>query len=99
MKMVNVLEEIAWEVLNEHWDHLDLSCKCEQCKGDVYALMMNALPPRYVTTDAGRVFIKVEFMNEQSLTNVLCQLAKAAEIVAVKPSHPHPKPDVPAVAE
>lgn len=91
MKVINILEEVAWEVLQEHWDRLAIPCKCEQCKGDIYAIMMNGLPPRYVTTNSGRVFIKLEYMNEQSITNVLCQLARAADTVAAKPSHPIPQ--------
>jgi competence protein ComFB len=87
MKVINIMEELVLEVLNEQWEHLDLGCKCDTCKADVYAITLNSLPPRYVTTSPGRIFVKVEFFSEQSTTNILCQLAKAADIVAANPSH------------
>ncbi|WCN37401.1 late competence development ComFB family protein [Aneurinibacillus uraniidurans] len=91
MKVVNVMEELVLQILEEQWGHIEMPCKCDICKGDVYALTLNSLPPRYASKDLGLAFIKAEFFNKQSLANILCEITRATTLVAKHPS-PHKMP-------
>ncbi|TCP52421.1 competence protein ComFB [Tumebacillus sp. BK434] len=87
MKVTNLMEQIVEEVLDEQWHYLNVSCPCELCKNDILAVTLNALPPRYVAHDRGRVIVQARMMQEQMKADVLREIARAAGIVSTKPSH------------
>lgn len=93
MKVTNLMEQIVGEVLDEQWQNLNLSCTCEICKNDILAVTLNALPPRYVAHDRGRVIVQARMMHEQMKADVLREMARAAGIVGAKPSHQQAEPE------
>ncbi|MFO7247686.1 MAG: late competence development ComFB family protein [Bacillota bacterium] len=88
MTVVNMMETLAKEHLDRHWDHLGMPCSCITCRNDVLALVLNALPPRYVSTERGQMFVKAAALDEQFRVDVLQALYRAARAVATRPSHP-----------
>ena len=82
----NVMEEYVQQTLNEVWDSLDC-CKCSQCKTDVTSLALNQLKPRYVSTEQGKAFVKVNTMSSQFEIDILTAIYEAAKIVKENPRH------------
>lgn len=87
MKVLNLMESVVSEVLDVQMNHLQMNCTCEQCKNDVLAIALNALPTRYVSSTRGQTIQRAKLMDEQTLADVLREISKAASIVSNKPSH------------
>lgn len=81
MKPYNVLEDLIRITLYEYKDSLGLECTCEKCLTDVMALALNQLPPQYVVNQEGNAYIKAKYMDDQNKTNILCAIARAANVV------------------
>ncbi|TDY46303.1 competence protein ComFB [Alicyclobacillus sacchari] len=87
MPIVNVTEQLAMQILQDSEIYDLLKCKCEQCISDVLAMTLNRLPARYVTTDAGRVFVNVNYyLQPQLQSDIVTELTRSALQVA---NHPH----------
>jgi competence protein ComFB len=48
-RVINICEELAWQVLGEVLPRIPDACRCEQCQLDIFTLTLNKLPPHYVT--------------------------------------------------
>lgn len=48
-KVINMFEELTWQVLGEVLPRIPDACRCEQCQIDIFTLALNKLPPHYVT--------------------------------------------------
>ncbi|MBR1553749.1 MAG: late competence development ComFB family protein [Schwartzia sp.] len=62
-------------------------CKCDRCRQDIAILALNHLPPRYISSAKGSVFMKVNSMTTENSIEVIEQIAKAVEIVQKNPRH------------
>lgn len=87
MKIVNVTEDLVQEKLEEIIDTLGC-CQCEQCKADIVSLTLNKLSPKYVSTDIGKAYVKLDYMNPQFETDLLTAIYESAQIVKKNPRHP-----------
>ncbi|MBQ3970660.1 MAG: late competence development ComFB family protein, partial [Selenomonadaceae bacterium] len=50
-------------------------------------IALNNLHPRYVSTEKGQVFVRIEEMNSQAEIEVIRQLVQAVETVMAHPHH------------
>jgi competence protein ComFB len=82
----NVVEIIANETVADVMERMDM-CTCSQCTGDVLALALNALPTKYVTSDAGKQYIQLASFKKQFETDVEIALMKACMTVKAAPNH------------
>ncbi|EIT84525.1 late competence development protein ComFB [Fictibacillus macauensis ZFHKF-1] len=87
MRVRNAMEILVEEALDNYWQQLELPCKCEICKTDVYAITLNTLPPRYVSNENGYAYVRAQNFNDQARLKMLDAIVKATGIVAVRPSH------------
>lgn len=87
MKVLNLMESVVSEVLDAQMNHLQMNCTCEQCKNDVFAITLNMLPTRYVSSTRGQTIQRAKLMDEQTLADILREISKAATIVSNNPSH------------
>ncbi|MCL2189102.1 MAG: late competence development ComFB family protein [Defluviitaleaceae bacterium] len=62
-------------------------CDCERCKYDMMAYVLNKLPPKYVVTNKGSLFAKLDVIQSQLDVTILAYLTQAAEIVKKNPNH------------
>ncbi len=62
-------------------------CSCPLCYNDVLALALNNLPTKYVTTDEGKQFLRLEMYKKQYETDVLAALTRACVRVKAAPRH------------
>ncbi|MVB09412.1 Late competence development protein ComFB [Caprobacter fermentans] len=86
MKIVNVTESLAEQKLDEIIDSLGC-CKCDQCRADIISYALNRLSPKYVSTDIGRAYVKLDTMSSQFEVDLLAALYEAAEKVKKNPRH------------
>lgn len=87
--LVNVTEEIVRGLVNFllYGNDYQTFCHCEQCKMDVMAIALNALPPRYVTSPQWRDVVFNEMNTSESLEEINKQIIRAIHIVGRKPKH------------
>ncbi len=87
MQIVNFMEETVRRSLDEMLmepNYRDLQLD-EKAKLDVLAYALNHLPPKYVVTERGHLFTRVEEMRQQFRTDILVELSKAIEKVRSNP--------------
>jgi len=62
-------------------------CQCEKCYFDICALVLNKLPPQYVTTRKGDLMMKVPAGTAKSELELTILITKYAKMVSEKPMH------------
>lgn len=86
MKVVNYMEIIVKEnmdtILRESG-----ACDCSACKSDIAAIALNNLPTHYYATDKGFLFSKLKAVELQTMTDIISEVFKAAEMVKARPRH------------
>lgn len=86
MKLQNVMEDFVTQKLREVLDDLDC-CKCKLCQEDIATYALNRLKPKYVRTDKGRAFAKVDTLSNQFEVDLLAAIYEGAAIVRAHPHH------------
>lgn len=62
-------------------------CKCEKCRLDIKAIALNSLLPRYVVTQIGQIYKKLDELDDQMKVDVIRALTYAVEKVKCSPRH------------
>ncbi|MCL1632346.1 late competence development ComFB family protein [Sporolactobacillus sp. CPB3-1] len=83
----NVMEDSVKDLLEKYWGDLPVSCHCETCKSDVYALSLNRLKPHYVRDQSGRMYAKASLMTTQARATILTAITESAKVVSAYPHH------------
>ncbi len=83
MRLVNAAEIAVFEQINRILHQRDI-CKCERCRLDVAAIVLNNLPPNYVVSTEGEV---IRAVNPQLKIDVQQELEKAIARVSARPHH------------
>lgn len=87
MLFKNYMEEVVESTLEEILAHRDDICKCDRCKMDIKALALNHLPPKYVVTDKGYVYTKINELESQFKADVTVAVTNAMKVVRNNPRH------------
>ena len=87
MELKNQMEELVLEQLDSVLAQYTDCCKCEHCRQDIAIIALNHLPPKYVSSQKGCVFAKVDAMAMDAKIEIVGQIAKAVEIVKRNPHH------------
>ena len=82
----NIMEDIVYEKLDSIIDSLGC-CTCDKCKADIAAYVLNHVTPRYVASEKGELFSKVQELNQNSNTEILRKIVSASEIIKERPRH------------
>ncbi len=78
-----VVEELLPSVLQEH----KLKCDCDRCIEDIKAITLNALEPKYVVSEKGVLYTKLNEFSSQFKADVVRSMMVAIGKVEEKPSH------------
>lgn len=78
-----MIEHLLESVLKNYDD----MCKCDICIMDIKAIALNNLPPRYVVTDKGELYKKVEALDNQIQVDVIRAITNAVEQVRKNKRH------------
>ncbi|MCL2665002.1 MAG: late competence development ComFB family protein [Defluviitaleaceae bacterium] len=86
IKMKNYMEDCVEGMLPQILDQLDI-CKCDRCKMDILAYVLNKLPPKYVVTRKGHLYTKINAIQTQFDVDIISAITQAAAIVSKQPRH------------
>lgn len=87
MHLINFMEEAVKRSFDEllqdqNYSTLQLD---EKMKMDILAYSLNHLPPRYVVTEKGHLYTRVDELKQQFQTDILVELSKAIKLVKANP--------------
>ncbi|MBP5605305.1 MAG: late competence development ComFB family protein [Ruminiclostridium sp.] len=89
MAVLNSMEGIVDVALSELLKEEPDCCTCDHCMDDMKCLALNALPPKYVSSEKGALFSKINSaMTQQNSIDIRVACINALEFVK---SHPHHK--------
>ena len=87
MEMHNLLEEEVIRTVNNQLKETPIVCDCDKCKMDIVAITLNNLKPKYVVSDKGRLFGRINSMTYQYNADIIKEVTKAIAIVGKNPLH------------
>jgi len=80
MQLRNYTEE-AVKLYVDRWFRDTDICNCDTCKLDVMAIMLNNLQPKYVVTDKGALYAKLEDFDPQYKVDYMTEMTNAVKQV------------------
>jgi len=87
MEIKNYMELAVKDSVERMVSSRDDLCKCDHCKMDIMALVLNRLPARYIVTNKGRIMTKIQETEVQFQVDIIREIVIALEIVRMKPRH------------
>lgn len=85
-KLKNYMEEIVFNQMKDVLADINV-CKCEKCKMDIAAIALNDLPTKYIVTEKGELYSKINILMQQFEVDVVSAITKAAILVKRNPRH------------
>lgn len=82
----NYMEEVVLNSIEGILDDINM-CKCQMCVMDIAAIALNDLPPKYIATEKGELYSKVNSLRNQFEVDVIAAITKAAVLVKRSPRH------------
>jgi len=82
----NYMEEIVFNQMKDVLTDINM-CTCEKCLLDIAAIALNDLPPKYIVTEKGELYSKINTLGQQFEVNVVAAITKAAVLVKRRPRH------------
>jgi competence protein ComFB len=82
----NYMEDVVKQMIDEVLEDMNF-CSCDKCRMDILAIALNDLPPKYIVTNKGELFTKINALKQQFEVDVISSLTKAAILVKRKPRH------------
>lgn len=87
--VINYMEEIVSRYLKKILSYPDYAsiCKCDYCKDDIMAMVLNNLCPFYITTKRGEIFAEYSTYEIQHQAEIIKEVIQAIEFISVHPNH------------
>jgi len=82
----NYMEHIVFSQMKDILKDLHV-CTCDKCVYDIAAIALNELPSKYIVSERGELYSKVERLMQQFEVDVMAAITKAAELVKKSPRH------------
>ena len=87
MELRNLIEdEVIYTINRLLKDRKDI-CTCDKCKMDIAAITLNNLKPKYVITEKGKLYGKIDTIDYQFDADLIRKIVKAIKIVGDNPHH------------
>ena len=85
-RLKNYMEELVIKKTEELMKLINM-CQCEKCRLDIMAIALNELPAKYVVSEKGELYTKLNELKQQFEIDVETEIIKAAVIVSKNPQH------------
>lgn len=82
----NYMEVIVFNLMSEVLPDINV-CRCEKCRLDIAAIALDDLPPKYIVTEKGELYTKIDALQQQFEVDVISAITKAAVLVKRNPRH------------
>jgi len=86
-KLKNYTEVMVNDLMGNVLNKYPTICKCNKCILDIKAIALNLLPTRYVVSETGALYKKIEEMGMQLQVDVTAALVESIEQVNTYPRH------------
>ncbi len=86
IQIKNYMEEVVNILLPEILNDLNV-CTCPKCTMDIAAMALNELPPKYIVTQKGELYSKINTLRQQFEVDVISAITRAAVLVKRSPRH------------
>lgn len=88
MKLVNYMEDAVKSILDEMLKEESYAhvADNDRLRLDVMAYALNRLPPKYVATQRGHIYTRVQELRQQFKTDIVVELTKALQRVLANPN-------------
>ncbi len=83
----NYMERMVKKNLESQLETRNDICKCDRCKLDIMAYALNHLPPKYVVTDKGSIYTRLQELEVQMNADITREVFKGIEIVNKNKRH------------
>lgn len=83
----NYMEKMVLKNLESQLEKRDDVCKCERCLLDIVAYALNHLPAKYVVTDKGSIYTRLEELEVQLNADITREVFKAIELIKANKRH------------
>ena len=87
MEIKNYMEDIVAQNLDKIMERYPACCNCKQCKKDIALLALNNLPPKYISTRKGDIYVRLEATYAETKVKVVEEISKAIKKVSKNPNH------------
>ena len=87
MELRNLMEDEVIHTINSLLKGKEDICTCDKCKMDIAAIALNNLKPKYVVTEKGGLYAKVNTLDYQFDADLIREIIKAINIVGDEPRH------------
>ncbi|MCF6460080.1 late competence development ComFB family protein [Clostridium sp. Cult3] len=87
MELRNLMEDEVMNTIDRVLKDRDEVCGCDKCRLDIAAIALNNLKPKYVVTEKGGLYAKVDTLDYQYDVDLVKEITKAIEIVDKEPHH------------
>lgn len=85
--LINTMEQVVDNRISDLWKRYDC-CKCDECRENVKCIALNKLPAKYVSTQKGELFSKLNtVMDKQNSVDADVAVIAAIEFVSEHPRH------------
>ena len=87
--IINYTEKVVGEYLDKVLSDPVYSsvCRCEQCRDDIMAKVLNNMKPFYITSKTGEVFAEYSKLEIQHQAELIKEVINAIKFVSAKPNH------------
>ena len=92
LELRNYMEDIVQHKMNVVLKTMPDMCLCEQCRLDILAHALNNSPPKYVVTQKGVMFAKLNVLEGQFEVDVVRAITDAAIVISKYPRHGETEP-------
>lgn len=82
----NSMEDVVIDKAKSIIAKMDI-CQCEKCFWDICSLVLNKVPPKYVTTSKGKLMAKLPEMSHKKEAELTMLITQSAKMVHEKPMH------------
>jgi competence protein ComFB len=85
-QLKNYMEEIVFNQIKDVLSDINM-CTCEKCVLDIAAIALNDLPPKYIVSEKGELYSRINTLRQQFEVDVIAAITKAAVMVKRRPRH------------
>jgi len=86
LNIKNYMEEVVYELFDDILKDLNI-CTCDKCKMDIVAIALNQLPAKYIVTEKGELYSRINTLRQQFEVDVISAITRAAVLVKRSPRH------------
>lgn len=85
-QLKNYMEEVVLLVMKDIIRDMKV-CTCEKCSLDIAAIALNYLPHKYIVSEKGELYSRIDALRQQFEVDVITAVTRAVTIVKNNPRH------------